>query len=164
MKGCPEMPCRCDQQKSFPKKHGRQADRFEDWFEDRIDWNEYDVDFSLLPENPTDEEMIEFFRVYFTGNGTDEEKAPEPMSREDRQKGHPKKNEQDRAADRFEDWFEDRIDQYKDSADFSELPENPTDEEMIGFFRKYFMNKGEAAESDSLPAAEQPAEETADPA
>ena len=83
---------------SHTKKYN--DDRFEDWFEDRIDARKHDVDFSQLPEDPTDEEMLDFFKQNFLGE------APEKKS--DAKQERPVKK--DRKADRFEDWFEDRID------------------------------------------------------
>ena len=79
---------------SAPEKHGHKDgktrsghpkkyddDRFEDWFEDRIDARKHDVDFSQLPENPKDEEMLDFFKQNFLGE------APEKKSDAKRQKG-----------------------------------------------------------------------------
>ena len=47
-------------------------DRFEDWFEHRIESREITVDFSQLPDNPTDEEMFEFFKNNFMGSRSGE--------------------------------------------------------------------------------------------
>lgn len=107
-------------------------DRFEDWFEDRIDARRHDVDFSQLPENPTDEEMLDFFKQNFLGD------APEKKS--DAKPERPMKK--DRKADRFEDWFEDRIDARGHRVDFSQLGEDPTDEEIVEFFKENFMGNG----------------------
>lgn len=104
---------------------------FEDWFENRIDTRENYVDYSQLPEKPTNEEMLEFFNNYFMGEST-------PRSgRNNSQRSY----KDERKADRFEDWFEDRIERHEHRVDFSELPENPTDEEIVEFFKKYFMDE-----------------------
>ena len=162
--------------KNHPGRRTKDDDRFEDWFEDRIEALEHGADFSELPEDPTDEELLDFFKKYFTGTettGTETDKSAkkDPAAREGRssregqpehgrKKGHGSdsdpsaadtngngtrpsrrmKHDDDR-ADWFEDWFENRIEEYKNGVDFSELPENPTDEEMLEFFRKYFMGK-----------------------
>ena len=75
-----------------------QADRFEDWFEDRIDARKHHVDFSELPENPTDEEIVEFFRKNFMGENTgnvpakpqsDQGSAPDTQTEKDPVKVQP---------------------------------------------------------------------------
>lgn len=110
--------------------HGKHqnGERFEDWFEDRIDSRERSTDFSQLPNNPSDEEMIEFFQKYFTGQ------EPTGESGKNGKQGRCSKNR----AEWFEDWFEKRIESRSRYVDFSQLPENPSDEEMIEFFRKNF--------------------------
>ena len=116
------------------KKHHQnehKKDRFEDWFEHRIESREITVDFSQLPDNPTDEEMFEFFKNNFMGKNESQTGS-----------GRPNRSKKDhRKADSFEDWFEDRIDAREHRVDFSELPEDPTDEEIVEFFRKNFMGK-----------------------
>ena len=107
------------------------ADRFEDWFEDRIDARKHNVDFSQLPENPTDEEMLDFFRKNFLSEAPEQNCNSKPE--------HPMKK--NRKADRFEDWFEDRIDAREYHVDFSQLGDNPTDEEIVEFFRTNFLGK-----------------------
>ena len=104
-------------------------DRFEDWFEDRIDARKHDVDFSKLPENPTDEEMLDFFKQNFLGDAPEKKSNTKPE--------RPVKK--DRTADRFEDWFEDCIDDRGHNVDFSQLGEDPTDEEIVEFFKNNFM-------------------------
>lgn len=113
-------------------------DRFEDWFEGRIDERRHNVDFSKLPESPSDEEMLEFFKDNFMG------KAPEQKS--DARPERPMKK--DRKADRFEDWFEDRIDEREHCVDFSQLGEDPTDEEIVEFFRNNFMGQTSPRKTD----------------
>ena len=140
---------------SAPEKHGHKDgktrsghpkkyddDRFEDWFEDRIDARKHDVDFSQLPENPTDEEMLDFFKQNFLGE------APEKKS--DAKQERPVKK--DRKADRFEDWFEDRIDDRGHRVDFSQLGEDPTDEEIVEFFKNNFM--GGRSDKSGKPSGE----------
>ena len=124
-------------------------DRFEDWFEDRIDSRKHDVDFSQLPENPTDEELLDFFKQNFLGD------APEKKS--DAKPERPVKK--DRKAERFEDWFEDRIDEHEHCVDFSQLGENPTDEEIVEFFRNNFMGNTSSRKTDESdkPCSEQKA-------
>ena len=156
---------------SAPEKHGHKDgktrsghpkkyddDRFEDWFEDRIDARKHDVDFSQLPENPTDEEMLDFFKQNFLGE------APEKKS--DAKQERPVKK--DRKADRFEDWFEDRIDARGHRVDFSQLGEDPTDEEIVEFFKNNFMGgrsgengKHSGGHKDSSLPADQPGIEPA---
>lgn len=104
---------------------------FEDWFENRIDTREDYVDYSQLSDKPTNEEMMEFFKNYFMGEST---------SQSGRNKPH-RSHKDERKADRFEDWFEDRIERHEHRVDFSELPEKPTDEEIVEFFKKYFMDE-----------------------
>lgn len=148
--------------KGQTKKHD--DDWFEDWFEKRIEDRENEVDFSQLPENPTEEDMIEFFKENFIGEdsvrkgtGKSDESAKKdhksnkkdqssvkPETEEGKPSGRPRKHNHD-IADRYEDWFEDRIDACKHHVDFSELPENPTDEEIVEFFRKNFLNKDKEA-------------------
>lgn len=133
---------------------------FEDWFDDRIDSREHSVDYSRLPGYPTDEEMLEFFRMYFLGENT----APETVSSfgksgktsgKSRDCGNMKperrSKEEDRKADMFEDWFEDRIEARKHQVDFSQLPENPTDEEILEFFKNNFLNKSDAGKGSVNP-------------
>ena len=166
--------------KSQTKKHD--DDWFEDWFEKRIENRENEVDFSQLPENPTEEEMIEFFKKNFIGENagkTGKEKSDESAKKdhksnkrdqtsvnaeteEEKSSRRPMKHNHDK-ADRYEDWFENRIDACKHHVDFSELPENPTDEEIVEFFRKNFMNEDQEAapadaQSDIEPAIETQAE------
>ena len=156
-------------------RHGRfNEDDFEDWFEDRIEKHGKHVDFSELPENPTDEEILEFFKKYFLGETTarmdtvnttpdaaqtetpEAETAETAGGKHGRGKGsgkghrHGQFDEED-----FEDWFEDRIEKRGKHADFSELPENPTDEEILEFFRKNFMDEAAERENsaDSTEAA-----------
>ena len=144
------------------KKHD--DDWFEDWFEKRIEAHENNVDFSQLPENPTEEEMIEFFKNNFIGEGTGrtgnsksdesakkdhksnkrDQSSATPDTNGEKSSGRSMKHDHDK-ADRYEDWFEDRIDARKHHVDFSELPENPTDEEIVEFFRKYFLNNNTEA-------------------
>ena len=107
-------------------------DRFEDWFEDRIDQRRHDVDFSKLPDNATDKEMLEFFMNNFMSESSKQQNSSKPE--------RPMKK--DRKADRFEDWFEDKIDNCEHHVDFSQLGENPTDEEIVEFFRNNLMGKG----------------------
>ena len=147
-------------------------DWFEDWFEDRIEALEDKVDFSELPEEPTEEELMDFFVKYFMDDAKAEDKdgkadAPKHGGKHS-DKGKPGKDStegssfgkdhkpgkdrpegrgfgkdhkpEDPRADRFDDWFEDRIEGRGRHVDFSELPENPTDEEIVEFFRKYFMD------------------------
>ncbi len=62
---------------------------------------------------------------------------------------HPKhqgKHQEDR-ADFFEDWFEDRIDSRKKHVDFSELGDDPTDEQILEFFKKYFLDEDDQEKS-----------------
>ncbi len=162
--------------KGQTKKHD--DDWFEDWFEKRIEDRENEVDFSQLPENPTEEDMIEFFKKNFigenagkTGNGKSDESAKKDHksnkrdqasanaeTEEGKSSRRPMKHNHDK-ADRYEDWFEDRIDACKHHVDFSELPENPTDEEIVEFFRKNFMNEDkEAAPADAQSDIESAAE------
>ena len=47
--------------------------------------------------------------------------------------------------DRFEDWFEDRIEALENTVDFSELPDEPTEADMVEFFRKFFMGDTETS-------------------
>ena len=149
-----------------PEKHGHKDgknhparpmkyndDRFEDWFEDRIDTRKHDIDFSKLPENATDKEMLEFFIENFIGEAS-------------RQKGDARPErpmKKDRKADRFEDWFEDRIDEREHCVDFSQLGENPTDEEIVAFFRNNFMDNNTSPKTEPAPKAE-PAPESIEPA
>ena len=102
---------------------------FEDWFENRIDNREDYVDFGKLPDKPTNEEMMEFFKNNFMG-----ESGPQSRSTN-------RSRDDERKADRFEDWFEDHIEHREHIVDFSELPEKPTDEEIVEFFKKYFMDE-----------------------
>lgn len=125
---------------------------FEDWFEHRIESREKDVDFSQLPDKPSEKEMLEFFQKNFTGGNASDNNNVKPSQ--------PMKK--DRKADRFDDWFEDRIESREHSVDFSELPENPTDEEILDFFKKYFMTgsteedvKGQNFENAGKPFREQ---------
>lgn len=104
---------------------------FEDWFENRIDTRENYVDYSKLSDKPTNEEMLEFFKNYFMSEST---------SQSGRNKPH-RSHKDERKAERFEDWFEDRIERHEHRVDFSELPEKPTDEEIVEFFKKYFMDE-----------------------
>lgn len=167
--------------KNRPGNHRRNnGDWYEDWFEDRIDARENRVDFSNLPENPTDEEIVEFFRKNFTDNNSSKtgENAPiqEPMKDRGCGKGKgpkpsdiPQTNEDKRPVrydddqyDWFEDWFENRIKSRERDVDFTQLPENPTDEQMIVFFINNFMSskKSEAAPVEAAPVKDAPAEKT----
>lgn len=129
---------------------GRQ-DSFEDWFEDKIEDCEGQIDFSELPENPTDEEVMEFFSKYFCGQSSARTGDGKP-------KGHHGKSDDDDQYDWLEDWFEDKIDARKNSVDFSTLPENPTDDEILEFFRTNFLNEEpeKPAEENAEDAAVQP--------
>ena len=148
------------QKQNRGQNFGYDDDRLEDWFENRIEFRENRVDFGQLPEKPTDEEMLEFFKKYFTGegagqitNGQSNQTIPQDNGCGRRDQSSVKPNmgtenlpmrpmkQNHEKADRFEDWFEDRIDARKHHVDFSELPENPTDEEIVEFFRKNFMGE-----------------------
>jgi hypothetical protein len=87
--------------------------------------------------------MVEFFKNNFL------DKAPDrnPKTKED-SRPDPRKKYEDPRSDRFEDWFENRIEKNENTVDFSQLPENPTDEEIVEFFRNNFMNKGNERNSD----------------
>ena len=115
--------------RNTPQRHD--ADWFEDWFEKRIETRERDVDFSELPGRPTENEMVQFFEKHFMGENTPSQNGEKPA--------RPMKK--DPKADRFDDWFEDRVESREHVVDFSELPENPTDEEILEFFKKNFMSE-----------------------
>ena len=140
-----------------PKKGGDSFDdRFEDWFEDRIEALENTVDFSELPDEPTEADMVEFFKKFFMGDTEtsaeavkekDQKHGNKPSGEDRSREGRPGgkgfgkgKKHEDPRAEQFEDWFEDRIESRQHDVDFSELPENPTEEEMVEFFKKYFMD------------------------
>ena len=148
------------QKQNREQNFGYNDDRLEDWFENRIESRENRVDFGQLPEKPTEEDMLEFFKQYFTGESTGQttdgksgQTAPQDngCGRRDQSTARPNMGTENlpmrpmrqnhEKADRFEDWFEDRIDARKHHVDFSELPENPTDEEIVEFFRKNFMGE-----------------------
>ncbi len=117
------------------------------------------VDFSELPENPTEEELKDFFEKNFPGKSLHSDKAdkrsqegkPEmPETKGDnfssnrkpmqgQQKGHSveTKPSKDKSPS-----MEDRKDSRRHGIDFSELPDDPTDEEILEFFKKYFMGEG----------------------
>ena len=87
--------------------------------------------------------------------------APEKHGHKDgkTRSGHPKKYDDDR----FEDWFEDRIDDRGHRVDFSQLGEDPTDEEIVEFFKNNFMGgrsgengKHSGGHKDSSLPADQP--------
>ena len=120
-----------DKKEHSKRDNHRHEEWLEDWFEDRIDAREHSVDYSKLPDNPSDEDFYQFFKKNFVSEIESPKNGHQP--------GRSMKDEQ--KADRFEDWFEDRIDIRKGCADFSELPEKPTDEEILEFFKKNFMDQ-----------------------
>ena len=120
------------EKKNHPVK--QDGDWFEDWFENRIEARKHNVDFSQLPEDATDKEILDFFRNNFLGKAPEQKNEAKPE--------RPAKK--DRKADRFEDFFEDRIDAREHRVDFSQLGEDPTDEEIVEFFKNNFMGEGSA--------------------
>ena len=120
------------EKKNHPVK--QDGDWFEDWFENRIEARKHNVDFSQLPEDATDKEILDFFRNNFLGKAPEQKNEAKPE--------RPAKK--DRKADLFEDFFEDRIDAREHRVDFSQLGEDPTDEEIVEFFKNNFMGEGSA--------------------
>ena len=186
----PDFSGRMAQRGDNGSRGGRRSDNyqgewFEDWFDDRIDSRENSVDYGQLPGNPTDAEMLEFFRMYFMGgnaapgsvDGSEKSGKHSGRSRDGgNMKPERRSREEDRKADMFEDWFENRIEMRKHQVDFSQLPENPTDEEMLEFFKYNFLgesstrtesvkpdeapiNTDGAAQNVQQPPAEEPAPE-----
>ncbi len=143
----PEKPGHKDGKNHPARPMKYDNNRFEDWFEDRIDTRKHNIDFNKLPENPTDKEMLEFFIENFMGEASRQKTNAKPE--------RPMKK--DRKADRFEDWFEDRIDEREHRVDFSQLGENPTDEEIVEFFRNNFMGDNASRKTDKSgkPCGEQ---------